>query len=213
MVERWPEPVYGYILDRTRFADPLLTQMEARAQRDGFPIIGPLVGPWLYFFARLSGARRIFEMGSGFGYSTWYFAAAVRDNGGGTVAHVVWDEVLSKEARGWLEQAGLLQYCDLRVSEAMLALSGEQPGIDLVFLDIDKEGYPEALQVIEQKLRPGGLLLVDNVLRDGRVVDEREQSAATSAVRRFNDTLAASERWQYVINPLRDGLGVAWLKA
>jgi caffeoyl-CoA O-methyltransferase len=211
MIEKWPEAVYDYILGHTRLDDPLLREMEARGARDGFPIIGPLVGPWLYLLSRLLGAKRIFEMGSGFGYSTWYFAKALKDNGGGTVSHVVWDEKLSKEARGWLQQAGLLQYCDFQVSEAVLALNGTQSGLDLIFMDIDKEGYLTALQVIEQKLRPGGLLLTDNVLWSGRVLDTDSKNEALCAIQQFNDALANSPRWEYVINPLRDGLGVARL--
>jgi caffeoyl-CoA O-methyltransferase len=211
MTEQWPEAVYDYILGHTRMDDPLLLQLEARGVRDGFPIIGPLVGPWLYLLARLCGAKRIFEMGSGFGYSTWYFAKALHDSGGGTVSHVVWDDALSKEARGWMQQAGLLQYCDFQVSEAVLALTGAKPGLDVIFLDIDKEGYPAALDVIEEKLRPGGLLLADNVLRGGRVLDTNSSDKSLCAIQQFNDALRDSPRWDYVINPLRDGLGVARL--
>jgi len=208
MIERWPEAIYEYILERTRFDDPLLREMERRAQRDSFPIIGPLVGPWLYMLTRLVGARRVFEMGSGYGYSTWYFASAVRDNGGGTVTAAVWDAPLAAEASGWMARCGLLQYCDLQVSEAILALSSAKPGIDVVFLDIEKDSYPAALDIIESKLRVGGLLLVDNVIWSGRVIDPGDRSEATQGVLQFNDTLAASKRWQYLINPLRDGLGV-----
>jgi caffeoyl-CoA O-methyltransferase len=209
MTEHWPETVYDYILSHTRIEDPLLRRMEERAGRDNFPIIGPLVGPWLYTFTLLSNAKRVFEMGSGYGYSTWYFAKALQELGGGVVSHVVWDEVLSKEARGWMEQAGLTARCDFQVSEAVLALSGTAPGLDLIFMDIDKVSYPNALDVIEMKLRPGGLLLVDNVLWSGRVADSGEQDEACLAVKQFNGMLRERERWQYLINPLRDGLGVA----
>jgi len=212
MIVRWPEEIYSYITEHTQFDDALLREMEKRAEGDGFPIIGPLVGPWLYFLSVVSRASRIYEMGSGYGYSTWYFARALADMGGGTVTHVVWDEELSAEARGWLERAGLLPCCEFIVSEAVLALSSEKPGFDLVFLDIDKEAYPSALEVIEQKLRPGGLLLVDNVLRSGTVVHTEGLNAASKAVCRFNDLLRDSPRWDYLINPLRDGLGVARLR-
>jgi len=210
-MQRWPDAIYDYIVDHSRFDDPLLRQMEARARRDGFPIIGPLVGPWLYLFARLLDARRVFELGSGFGYSTWYFATAVKDNGGGEVVHTVWDRELSEEAQVWLERAGLLGNCDFQVSESVLALESDQGVNDVVFMDIDKEGYLDAMPVIERKLRPGGLLLVDNVLWDGRVLDETDNSAATESIRQFNTYLANSKHWQYVVNPLRDGLGVARL--
>jgi caffeoyl-CoA O-methyltransferase len=212
IMAQWNDASYKYLFEHTRFDAPLLREMEARARPAGFPIIGPLVGPWLYTLTALAGARRVIELGSGFGYSTWYFASALRDLGGGTVTHTVWDEQLSAEAREWLGRAGLLDYCEFHVGEAVAALTAMEPGFDVVFLDIDKEGYPAALEVIEQKLRPGGLLLTDNVLWSGRVLDDDDQKPATQAVRLFNDRLAASPRWDYLINPLRDGLGVARLK-
>ena len=211
-MQRWSDAIYDYIRDNSRFDDPLLRKMEARAQHDGFPIIGPLVGPWLYLFARLTGAKRIFELGSGFGYSTWYFASALRDNGGGEVVHTVWDAELSQEAQIWLERASLLSCCDFQVSESILALESAKPGIDIIFMDIDKEGYPDALPVIERKLRPGGLLLTDNVLWDGLVIDQANTDIATKCIRELNTYLANSEKWDYMINPLRDGLGVARLR-
>lgn len=211
-MERWPEPVYDYIERLTRFDDPLLAEMEERAARDGFPIVGSQIGPWLYMLTRLTGAKRVFEMGSGFGYSTWFFATALRDSGGGTVTHTVWDQELSREAQQWLERAGLSTYCDFQVSEAVLALTSESEPLDIIFLDIDKEMYPGAEEIIIQRLRPGGLLLVDNMLWSGKVCDAAESDEATLGVRTMNDTLAHSERWDYVLNPLRDGLGIARFK-
>lgn len=211
-MHRWPENIYQYIEQHTRFDDPLILEMGERGRRDGFPIIGPLVGPWLYFFARLTGAKRVWELGSGFGYSTWFFASAVRDNGGGTVTHTVWDKALSEEARDWLGKANLLDYCDFHVSEAVTVFRDTEPGVDIVFMDIDKEGYAAALEVIEHKLRPGGLLLTDNVLWDGRVTDGDNDEESTQAIRSFNAHLRDSPKWQYLVNPLRDGLGVAMLK-
>jgi len=210
-MERWPEEIYEYITELTRFEDLQLVAMEERAKQHSFPIIGPLIGPWLYFFARLIKAHRIYELGAGYGYSTFYFACALRDNGGGTVTHTVWDDELSQEAREWMQSAGLLRYCAFEVSESVLALSGAPPGIDIIFMDIDKEGYPAALPVIEEKLRPGGLLLTDNVLLDGRVVDEDCSDRSCKAIKQFNQMLHDSARWEYIINPLRDGLGIARL--
>src|SRR6476469_11027510 len=89
---------------------PELAAMEAYAREHDFPIIGPVVGHLCYQLARMIGARRVFEMGSGFGYSTAFFARAVADNGGGVVHHVVWDETLSRKARAEL---GALGFDDL----------------------------------------------------------------------------------------------------
>ncbi|MGQ0571570.1 MAG: O-methyltransferase, partial [Armatimonadota bacterium] len=80
--------------------------MEAYAREHAFPIIGPGAGYFCYMVARMLGARRIFEMGSGYGYSTAWFARAVQENGGGEVYHVVWDEDLSRRARGHLGKLG-----------------------------------------------------------------------------------------------------------
>ena len=66
--------LHDYIVGQTGFDDPILREMEERAERDKFPIIGNAVGPWLYFLTRMTNARNVFEMGSGYGYSTWFFA-------------------------------------------------------------------------------------------------------------------------------------------
>jgi len=209
---RYPSEIYTYIGDLTRFHDPILKEMEDRARETNFPIIGPVVGPWLYQLARMINAKRIFEMGSGYGYSTWFFAKALDDNGGGEVVHTVWDEKLSEEAKVWLEKAGMLRCLDFQVSESTLALESAEPGIDLIFMDIDKEGYRMALDTIERRLRPGGLLLIDNTLIGDRVVKEDDQREDVVSVREMNKYLGESPRWDYLINPLRDGLGIALFK-
>ena len=208
-MESIPAEIFDYIRNLTRFDDPLLHEMEERAKRDRFPIIGPLVGPWLYFLARVVNAERVFEMGSGYGYSTWYFAKALADQGRGCVKHTVWDQDLSDEAKRWLDRAGLAVYCDFEVSESILALEASEPGHSVIFMDIDKEAYPDALPVIESKLRPGGLLLADNTLWSGRLLDESDQGEDTNGVRRLNEYLSSNSRWDYLICPMRDGLGVA----
>src|SRR5712692_7606605 len=137
--------------------------MEAYAREKHFPIIGPASGYLCYLTAKLIGARRIFELGSGYGYSTAWFARAVKENGGGEVHHVVWSEPLSQQARGHLAALGYGDSVQYRVSEAVQALR-ETPGpFDLIFNDIDKHAYAAALPVIDEKLRPGGVLIVDNV--------------------------------------------------
>src|SRR5205823_7298156 len=92
-----------------------LAELEAEARRTGFPIIGPATGHLCYLLARLSNARHVFELGSGFGYSTAWFARAVKENGGGTVHHVVWDERLSREARDKLAALGLAVEVEFQV--------------------------------------------------------------------------------------------------
>src|SRR5207244_6220292 len=99
--------VAAYLDDLVPPRPARLAELEAEARRTGFPIIGPATRHLCYLLARLSNARHVFELGSGFGYSTAWFARAVKANGGGTVHHVVWGEGLSREARDNLAALGL----------------------------------------------------------------------------------------------------------
>jgi predicted O-methyltransferase YrrM len=169
--------------------------MERYGKRSGFPIIGPACGHFCYLTARLIGARQIFEMGSGYGYSTAWFARAVHENGGGRVVHVVWDEDLSRRARGHLAALGYENLMEYHVDEAIHALRASEGPFDLIFLDIDKEGYPEALDVIESRLRSGGVLLADNLLWSGAVMDDRDRSTQTQAIRSVTRRVMEGEAW------------------
>jgi predicted O-methyltransferase YrrM len=189
--------------------DPALLAMEAEAGRTGFPIIGPACGHLCYLLTRLTQARRVFEMGSGFGYSTAWFARAVRENGGGTVSHVVWDQQLSARARDLLGAMGLASQVEFLVGEAVSLLARAEGRFDVIFNDINKEGYPASLPVIESKLAPGGLLLVDNLLWSGRIFDERDRSPATEGVRAFTALIGERPGWISSIVPIRDGVLVA----
>ena len=180
--------------------------MEAYAREKNFPIIGPASGYLCYLIAKLIGARRIFELGSGYGYSTAWFARAVQENGGGVVHHVVWDESLSQKARGHLTALGYGDIVQYRVSEAVQALR-ESPGpFDLIFNDIDKHAYAAALPVIIDKLRPGGVLIVDNVLWSGRIFDPNDHSANTEGIREMTRLLTSDPNWTVSIIPIRDGV-------
>lgn len=183
--------------------------MERSAARTGFPIIGPVVGQLCYLLARQIGARRVFELGSGFGYSTAWFARAVQENGGGEVHHVVWDEKLSTRARAHLDALGLASVVRYTVAEAVGTLKAADGEFDVVFNDINKRDYPASLPVIESKLRPGGLLITDNVLWSGRIFDRKDRSADTEGVRRFTRMVARSPAWTMSIVPVRDGVLVA----
>jgi predicted O-methyltransferase YrrM len=186
-----------------------LAAMEQRARAVRFPIIGPAAGQLCYLLARAIGARRIFEMGSGFGYSTAWFARAVQENGGGIVYHVVWDEALSKEARGHLTALGVDGVVGYEVGEAVSVLRRTDGPFDIIFNDIDKDGYPASLPVIAEKLRSGGLLITDNMLWGGRIFDRNDRTASTEGVRAFTRLVASDERWISSLVPIRDGLLLA----
>jgi len=186
-----------------------LVRMEADAARDQFPIIGPAAGQFCYLLTRISGARAVFELGSGFGYSTAWFARGVVENGGGVVYHTVWDETLSARARAHLTALNLVHVVSFAVGEAIGALKAAAGPFDLVFCDIDKDGYPAALPVMKSRLRPGGLIVADNMFRAGRIFDADNHEAETEGIREFTRLVAADPDLITSIVPIRDGLLVA----
>jgi caffeoyl-CoA O-methyltransferase len=188
---------------------PELQKMEAYAEEHNFPIIGPICGHLCYVLALALGAKRIYELGSGYGYSTAWFARAVKENGGGEVHHVVWDEKLSEMARGHLKALGYEGTVKYTVGEAVEALRGSPGGFDIIFMDIDKEGYVKAVPTIYEKLRTGGFLIVDNILWSGQIFDEKDQSAATRTIRELTGVMTNNDRWATSIIPIRDGLLMA----
>ena len=201
--------VAAYLDQLVPVRDPLTAALEAEAATTDFPIIGPATGHLCYLLTRLTGARRVFELGSGHGYSTAWFARAVKVNGGGTVHHVVWDEGLSTKARAYLQALGLDSQVEFHVGEAVATLRTMSERYDLIFNDIDKEGYPAALDAIEAKLRPGGLLIVDNLLWSGRIFDVTDRTPATEGIRTFTRMITQRPAWISSVIPIRDGVLVA----
>ncbi len=208
-----PRLTYDAVQDHlTRLVPPRhpeLQAMEREADETGFPIIGPAAGYQCYQLARLIGARRIFEMGSGYGYSTAWFARAVAENGGGEVHHVVWDQQLSDQARVHLKELGYAGIVRYHMAEAVATLRQTEGPFDLIFNDIEKEDYPGCLALIGDKLRSGGLLIVDNLLWDGKIFDAAEREPATEGVRELTRRASTDPRWITTVLPIRDGLLVA----
>ena len=184
--------------------------METYADETRFPIIGPTAGYFCYQVARMIGAQNVFEMGSGYGYSTAWLARAVKENGGGKVHHVVWDHDLSQKAKQHLQALGYSDLVEYHVSEAIEALQKVDQQFDLIFNDINKECYPESLEIIKTKLRPGGVLLVDNMLWSGRIFDPEDTSPATQGVRDFTHQIQTDPNWIVSIIPIRDGVMLAY---
>lgn len=189
-----------------------MKKMEAYAEEHGFPIIGPAAGYVCYQMACMIDARTVFELGSGYGYSTAWFAKAVKENGGGTVDHVVWDEELSQKAGRHLTALGYGDIVRYTVSEAVQALREAEGPFDLIFNDILKDAYPESVKLIKKKLRPGGVLIIDNMLWGGRIFDEDDQSEYTNGIREATRLLTTDPGWVSTLIPIRDGLIVAYKK-
>ena len=184
--------------------------MEDYASKRKFPIIGPVAGSYCYQIARMIRATNVFELGSGYGYSTAWFARAVKENGGGTVHHVVWDTDLSNKAKIHLERLGYKDIVKYHVGEAIDTLENNRGPYDLIFNDIEKDSYPLSFQVIEQCIKLGGVLIVDNMFLNGRIINDGVQDASVEGVREMLKLIHNSDKWIYSIVPIRDGLLVAY---
>jgi predicted O-methyltransferase YrrM len=180
--------------------------MEALAAKRGFPIIGPAVGQLCYVMARAIGARKVFECGSGFGYSTWWFSRAVGPDG--EVHHTDGSQENSEAARGFLDQAGLAPRVRFHVGDAREILAGAVGPFDVIFNDIDKEGYPDVLPLVREKLRVGGLFITDNMLWSGRIFEEGGEPS-TLGVRELTRLLREARDFDTTLVPIRDGVTVS----
>lgn len=212
MTELTYQTVQDYLTSLVPPREKELQEMEAYAEKHDFPIIGPACGYYCYQIARMINAKSVFELGSGYGYSTAWFSKAVRENGGGVVHHTVWDEKLSKMASNHLLKLGFADIVQYHVAEAVESLRQEAGPFDIIFNDIDKQAYPESLGVIKNKLRSGGILIIDNMLWSGRIFDPKDTSLATEGIREFTRRITTDNDWVVSLTPVRDGMIVAYKK-
>lgn len=201
------QDIDDYLHEAIPARDPILAEMEDVARQRRFPIVGPLVGTLFFVLARARRAQRVFEMGSGFGYSTLWFARAVGP--GGLVVHTEGSAENSAAARGYLERAGLADRVRFHVGDARDIIRDEREFYDIVFCDIDKEQYGEVPDLALPRLAPGGLLIVDNALWYGRVCDDPPADDETAGVVAMTRALMARRDYTTTILPLRDGVLVA----
>jgi predicted O-methyltransferase YrrM len=204
--------VQDYITSLVPPREAELLEMEAFAEKHDFPIIGPACGYYCYQLARMISATSVFELGSGYGYSTAWFAKAIKENGGGIVHHTVWEEELSERARRHLVKLGSADLVQFHVSEAVEALKQTQGLFDIIFNDIDKQAYPASLPFIKEKLRSGGLLIIDNMLWHGRIFDKKDIAPTTIGVQEFTKQITNDPDWIVSLAPMRDGMIVAYKK-
>ena len=187
--------------------DPIVAEMEQLATERGFPIVGPQVGRLLLMLARSIHAKRVLELGSGFGYSAWWFATAVGPQGQVVLTEGSQDN--ADLARGFLDRAGLGERVEIRVGDGLEIAREYDDPFDIVFNDIDKHDYPRALPVALERLRPGGLFITDNMLWQGRVLDASTADASTRGVLELTRALYAASNLDTTILPIRDGVAVS----
>jgi predicted O-methyltransferase YrrM len=191
---------------QARHDEPVLLGMEAEGRERDFPIVGRNVGVTLEVLARTAGARRVMELGSGYGYSAYWFSRAVGP--GGEVHCTDGDPDNAAKAEAYLARAGLWDRVTYHVGDAVEQLAGVDGEFDIVYDDIDKHGYPDAWRAARERIRVGGLYICDNVLWSGRILDE-DPDRNTAAIIEHNKLIAEDERFVSTIVPTRDGVFVA----
>lgn len=202
------QAVERYMMSLLPARDEVLAKIEKQASRRDIPIVGPAVGRVLHLLAQMIAARRVFELGSAVGYSTIWWARAVGATG--RVVYTDGDPKKAAEAQGYFERAGVAERIDVRVGDALKILAADKGEYDIIFCDIDKVGYPEALKLAMPRVRRGGLIVADNVLYSARVtLPARQQNANTKGIVAFNRTLNGSKEFFTTILPIRDGVAVA----
>ena len=153
----------------------------------------------------ISGAKRIFELGSAIGYSTIWLARAAGP--GAEVHYADGSADNAREAGGYFERAGVASVIHVHVGDALTSLSQTSGEFDLIFNDVDKEGYPAVLAAVPARLKRGGIFLSDNTLWHERVLNPRE--ASDHAVVEFDRELYESPQFFTTLLPIRDGLTVS----
>jgi predicted O-methyltransferase YrrM len=190
-----PDAVQRALIDETRALGPVAGMQ-----------VAPEQGAFLTLLTRLIGARSAVEVGTFTGYSSLCIARGL-PAGGRLLCCDVSEEWTAVARRAW-EQAGVADRIDLRIgpgADTLRSLPKDEP-IDLAFIDADKPGYPVYYEELLARLRPNGVILVDNVLWDGRVVQADATDDNTVAIKAFNDLVAADDRVEAVMLPIADGL-------
>ncbi len=193
-----------YILNLIPPRDEILAEMEAEAERESIPIVGPAVGAFLAVLVLSSQSKRIFELGSAIGYSTIWLARAAGPDA--EVHYTDSSPANAERARWYLGRAGLADRVHIHVGDALTALSQVGGEFDFIFNDVNKDGYPAVFRAAAGRLKRGGLLVSDNTLWHERVLNPADETS--SAVVKFNRTIFQSNEFLTCIVPLRDGLTV-----
>ncbi len=195
-----------YLNDLLPDQNDILKEMEAYAGNKKFPIIGPQVGRLFYQIARLKGNSHIFEMGSGFGYSAFWFCL------GNSSSKIILTDFSQDEldrARTWFKQAGFDRQARFLSGDARDLLARQDRRFDIIFIDVGKEQYPASFQLALKYLNTGGLIIADNVLWKGKVADKQDNDPETRAIQEYNRLIFSTPGIFSIILPLRDGVAIS----
>jgi predicted O-methyltransferase YrrM len=198
--------IENYIRSLYPRAHEVFYEMEKRAEGSDVKIVGPIVGRFLSQICLLQKPRSVFEMGSGFGYSALWFSLFLSDED--QVICTDWLEENGEAARDYFTRAGQIHKLRFVCGDALDILANSDRKFDMIFNDIDKENYPQVIELAREKLNPGGMLITDNVLWGGRVL-EGAGSESTEGVLEFNRLLFSDPEFFSTVVPLRDGVALS----
>ncbi|MEF8840725.1 MAG: O-methyltransferase [Haloarculaceae archaeon] len=214
-------PIPGSVESYARLVGPepdgVLAEMEAKAEREGFPTVGPAVGGWLRFLAGLVDARRVFEFGSGFGYSAYWFAGVLPEDGEVVLTEIDADEL--EAARGFLERGGHADRARFEHGDAVEIVERYDGPFDCVLIDNEKERYAEAFEAVRGKVPAGGLVLADNAVAAGPIEFEAlpellsdadvETTEATRGIAEYLRMIRADPAFETVLLPVGEGVAAS----
>ena len=199
--------------------DEIIEEMDERATEEGFPTVGPEVGGWLQLLARMVDARRVFEFGSGFGYSAYWLARAVPDDGEIVLTEV--DEAELDEAREYMARGGFDHVASYELGDAIDTIDAYDGPFDVVLIDNEKHRYREAFEAVRGKVAPGGVVVADNAMTAG-IVDFQALRALvagadpdvdvdehTEGVYDYLDRVGSDPDFETGILPLGEGVAVS----
>ena len=202
------DDVEEYLYSLLPKRDAVLEEMEDFAAKNRVPIIGPAVARFLSLLVQISGAKRIFEMGSATGYSTIWLARAAGPKD--EVFYTDGSSENAKRAQESFRRAGVAKRIRVLTGDALELVRKADGKFDFIFIDVDKHQYPEAMRAALPKLKRGGLLVTDNTLWSGKVArPAAADDRSTRGVQEFNRLVYASKELYPVLMPLRDGVTVA----
>lgn len=187
------------------FDNDILQQMEQFAIEKNFPIVGRQVGVLLYILTKIKKPKMIVEMGSGYGYSGYWFAKALEDDGKVILTDFQKNNI--DMAKNYFEKAGILKRAIFRVGDA-IDIAKEYENIDILFMDLEKAKYLEAIKSVKDRVRKNGIIIADNVLQRGQVVKESTDKK-TNVIKEFNEYMSKSKEFVSQIVPVRDGVLIA----
>jgi caffeoyl-CoA O-methyltransferase len=203
--------INDYLLAHSEPADAVMRDLAEETHRDLERQSGMQIthdeGELLTMLVRLTGARQAVEVGTFTGYSSICIARGLPDDGHLLCCDV--SEDYTSVARRYWERAGVADRIELRIAPAVETLRSlpTEPYLDFAFIDADKSGYPAYVEEVLPRLRPGGLMVLDNMLRDGRVLDP--ESDDDHAIHALNEALVSDDRVDVVLLPVRDGVSLA----